>query len=195
MNQMQDGNSVGSLLEIQKSLIEGCLLGDGYMRCKSNAHLQITHSINQKKYVDWKYQLLKDYVLTPPKPYKGNGGRVGYRFFTRSLPQFTRFYNRYYKEGKKVIPRDLQLNPFSLAVWFMDDGSKSRNSCYLNTQQFSLSDQNYLKLVLQKQFGIKPNLDKDKIYLRLRFSVTDTKKLKKIIQQFVLPELQYKFPI
>jgi hypothetical protein len=195
MNQMQNGNSVGSLSEKQKSLIEGCLLGDGYMRCKSNAHLQITHSINQKKYVDFKYQLLKDYVLTPPKSYKGNGGRVGYRFFTRSLPQLTRFYRRYYKDKKKVIPRDLQLNSFSLAVWFMDDGSKSRNSCYLNTQQFSLSDQNYLKLVLQKQFGIKPNLDKDKIYLRLRFSVIDTKKLKKIIQPYVIPEMQYKFPI
>jgi hypothetical protein len=195
MNQMQNGNSVGSLLEIQKSLIEGCLLGDGYMRRKTNAHLQITHSLNQKKYVDWKYQLLKDYVLTPPKSYQGNGGRVGYRFFTRSLPQLTRFYKRYYKGRQKVIPRDLRLNPFSLAVWFMDDGSKSRNSCYLNTQQFSLSDQNYLKSMLHKQFRIKPNLDKDKQYFRLRFSVEDTKRLKKVIQQYVLPEMQYKFPI
>ena len=195
MNQMQNGNSVGSLLEIQKSLIEGCLLGDGYMRCKTHAHLQITHSINQKTYVDWKYQLLKDYVLTKPKAYKGNGKRVGYRFFTRSLPLMTEFYKRYYKDKIKVIPKDLQLNSFSLAVWFMDDGSKSRNSCYLNTQQFGLSDQNYLIKVLHKQFGIKPNLDKDKIYFRLRFSVEDTKRLKKLIQGFVLPEMQYKFPI
>ena len=195
MNQMQNGNSVGSLSEIQKSLIEGCLLGDGYMRRKTHAHLQITHSYKQKFYVDWKYQLLKDYVLTPPKSYKGNGGRVGYRFFTRSLPQLTRFYKRYYKDKIKVIPRDLRLNSFSLAVWFMDDGSKSRNSCYLNTQQFSLSSQNYLMLVLQKQFGLKPYLDKDKKYFRLRFSVEDTKRLKKIIQQFVLSEMQYKFPI
>ena len=192
---MQNGNSVGSLLETQKSLIEGCLLGDGYMRCKTHAHLQITHSINQKTYVDWKYQLLKDYVLTKPKPYKGNGNRVGYRFFTRSLPLMTEFYKRYYKDKIKVIPKDLQLNSFSLAVWFMDDGSKSRNSCYLNTQQFRLSDQNYLVKVLHKQFGIKPNLDKDKIYFRLRFSVEDTKRLKKLIQGFILPEMQYKFPI
>ncbi len=85
------GNTVGSFSEKQQSLVLGCLLGDGYMRCKSNAHLQVTHSIRQKLYVDWKYQLLEDFVLTPPKPYKGNGERIGYRFFTRSLPVFTEF--------------------------------------------------------------------------------------------------------
>ena len=132
---------MGSLLEVQKSLIVGSLLGDGYMRCKTNAHLQVTHSIRQKIYVDWKYQQLKDFVSTPPKEYQGNGNRVGYRFFTRSLPLFTPFYHRFYPHGKKIIPPDIQITPLTLAVWFMDDGSKSRNSCYLNTQQFHVDDQ------------------------------------------------------
>lgn len=61
---------MGSLSEEQKQVILGCLLGDGYMRKKTNAHLQITHSVKQSEYVDWKYKIFKDLVLTPPKQYK-----------------------------------------------------------------------------------------------------------------------------
>ena len=93
------------------------------------------------------------------------------------------------------MPRDLRLNPFTLAVWYMDDGSKSNNSCYLNTQKFSLSDQRYLIWVFKRRFGLKPHLDRDKQYRRLRFSVSDTKKFKQIVKRFVLPSLQYKFPV
>lgn len=84
-------NTVGSLSEEQKEVILGCLLGDGYMRKKTNAHLQITHSVKQSTYVDWKYQILENLVLTPPKTYKGDAGRIGYRFFTRVYRYLLRF--------------------------------------------------------------------------------------------------------
>lgn len=192
---LEKGNTVGSLSEKQQSIIEGCLLGDGYMRCKTNAHLQVTHSIDQKLYVDWKYFWLKEFILTPPKSYIGNGKRIGYRFFTRSLPEFTKFFNRFYKNGKKVIPYDVRLDPLTLAVWFMDDGSKSRRSCYLNTQQFNLNDQDYLVNRLHKKYGLLAKLDKDKKYLRIRFSVSDSCRFIKIIGPHTLPFMQYKFPI
>ena len=194
-NLMQNGNSVGSLSEEQQSLVLGCLLGDGYMRCKINAHLQVTHSIHQKSYVDWKYRYLLKYVLTLPKAYNGNGKRIGYRFFTRSLPVFTEFYRRFYIDRKKQVPRDLVMTPLALAVWYMDDGSKSRRSCYLNTQQFNLEDQEYLQFVLQRDCGLQSHLDRDKIYTRLRFPVEDSQHLKRLIQPFILPSLHYKLPV
>ena len=187
-------NTVGSLSERQTSLITGCLLGDGYMRCKTNAHLQVTHSIKQANYVWWKYQELKEFVLTPPKEYKGNGKRIGFRFFTRSIPLFTHFFYQFYREGKKVIPRDLKLNPLVLAVWYMDDGSKSRRSSYFNTQQFNQLDQENLIMCLQK-FDLHPHLDVDKEYKRLRFSVKETVKFVAIIKPYVIDSMQYKFPI
>jgi hypothetical protein len=187
-------NTVGSLSEKQQSLIIGCLLGDGYMRCKANAHLQITHSIKQQEYVWWKYNQLKEYVLTPPKRYKGNGNRIGFRFFTRSLPVFTPYYHQFYVEGKKTIPRALRLNPLILAVWFMDDGSKSRRSCYLNTQQFGFNDQNILLDALH-EIDLHPHRDVDKTYIRLRFSVRETEKLVAMIAPQVINFMQYKFPI
>ena len=52
------GNTVGSLSEEERAIIVGCLLGDGAMRCKTNALLEINHSFAQKDYVDWKYKIL-----------------------------------------------------------------------------------------------------------------------------------------
>ena len=65
---------MGSLTDMQRSVIVGSLLGDGTMRCKANALLEVNHL--------------------------------------------------------------LELTPLSMATWLMDDGSKSRNAVYLNTQQF-----------------------------------------------------------
>lgn len=124
----------------------------------------MNHTIKQKDYVDWKYEQLKEFVLTVPKARKGNGSRIAYRFTTQSLPQFTELYNQFYVNNRKIIQQDLQINPLALAVWFMDDGSKSRSSYYLNTQQFIMDDQIKLLAMLKNQFGLDANLNKDKIY-------------------------------
>ena len=54
------------LTSTQEQLIHGSLLGDGAMRCKQNALLEINHCFAQREYVDWKYEILSDLVLTPP---------------------------------------------------------------------------------------------------------------------------------
>jgi hypothetical protein len=83
------GNTVGSLSEVQREIIVGSLLGDGAMRCKTNALLEINHSFHQAGYVDWKFRHLADLVRTPPKVRRSNGKRLAYRFVTRSLPELT----------------------------------------------------------------------------------------------------------
>ena len=72
---------MGSLTERQRAIIIGCMLGDGAMRCKNNALLEINHSFKQKDYVDWKYQQFKNIVATPPKKRFGKDGRVAYRLW------------------------------------------------------------------------------------------------------------------
>src|SRR3990167_8277744 len=59
----------------------------------------------------------------------------------------------------KSVPRNLKLDRLSLAVWFMDDGSKSRSSVYFNTQQFNLNDQKTLMKLLN-EFGLETSLNK-----------------------------------
>jgi hypothetical protein len=131
------GNTVGSLSDEQRSIVVGTLLGDGTMRCKANALLEINHSVHQQTYVDWKFRHLEELVSTPPRQRTGNGGRIAYRFVTRSLPELTPFYRLFYGSGRKVAP-EVELTPLTMAVWFMDDGSRSRRALYLKTQQFDV---------------------------------------------------------
>jgi len=185
---------VGSLSDIQQQLVLGCVLGDGYLRKKTSTHLQITHSIKQKEYVDWKYQILKNLVNTPPTVYEGNAGRVGYRFFTRSLPELNPFYDRFYSNGKKKIDKTITLTPLTLAVWYMDDGSKSYKSCYFNSQSFDLTSQNYLIDALN-MLNIEARLNKDKIYSRIRVLTSSTPNLMNTIGPYVIKSMRYKIPV
>ena len=188
-------NTVGSLTQLQRSVIIGSLLGDGYLRIfpkRKNALLEINHSIHQKEYVDWKYEILKSVSASAPRARKSNGTRVAYRFYSRQIPELTQFYALFYREGKKRIPNDIALDPISLAVWFMDDGSKCRNyDVYLNTQQFSVKDQKKLLRALHA-LGFAATLNKDKHYYRIRFLKSSIEKFNRFIGRFIIPSMAYK---
>jgi hypothetical protein len=187
------GNTVGSLTEVQHDIVIGTLLGDGAMRCKTNALLEINHSSRQQFYVEWKFRHLAELVATPPKVRTGNGGRTACRFVTRSLPALTPYFRLFYSSGRKRVP-ELELSALSLAVWFMDDGCRSRNAVYLNTQQFDQQSQGVLLMVLRDQWGIEGALNKDKTYHRIRVTVPGTVRLAEVIEQYLLPEFRYKLP-
>ena len=188
-----EDNTVGSLSKEQRSLIVGSLLGDGAMRCKSNALIEFNHSADQRAYVDWKYSQLAELVGTPPKPRNGNGGRIAYRFTTRSLPELTPFYRAFYSGRRKIVP-EVELTPLTLAVWFMDDGCKSHRALYLNTQQFDLESQVRLLRQLRVQWSIRATLNRDKTYHRIRVAVESVERFEKIARPHVLPQMLYKFP-
>ncbi len=194
LNRSDEGNTVGSLTEIQRSIIVGSLLGDGAMRCKTNALLEVNHSYEQKFYVDWKYQVLNNLVLTPPKARKGNGNRIAYRFTTRSLPELTPYYRWFYSGERKEVPGNLIINPLILAVWFMDDGCRSHQALYLNTHHFSYLSQQRLVDLLNVQSGIKATLNRDKQYFRIRIAVESVPIFKELTAPHMLPKFLYKFP-
>jgi hypothetical protein len=187
------GNTVGSLSEVQRQIIVGCLLGDGTMRCKTNALLEINHSAHQRSYVDWKYGQPAELVRTPPRARPGNGRRIAYRFVTRSLPELTPYFTLFYGSGKKRVP-ELELAPLTMAVWLMDDGCRSRRAVYLNTQQYDETSQRRLLRLLREQWGIEGALSRDKCYYRIRISVESTKSLAALVEPYVLSELRYKLP-
>lgn len=189
------GNTVGSLTSKQHAVLVGSLLGDGTLRKQAgrlNALFEVNHSNEYCEYVDWKYSVLQSFVLTKPKARKSNGQRVAYRFTTRSLPVFTQYYEWFYRTGEKHIPSDLILDELMLAVWFMDDGSKSRNAIYLNTQQFELIEQEFLMRCLDKKFEIKCALHADKKYHRIYVKTSSVSKFIDIVSDYILPCFRYK---
>jgi len=184
---------VGSLTGEQKSIITGKLLGDGSLRRKLNTLLEINHSYKQKDYVFWQYSKLKNFVSTPPKIRKSGVNRFSYRFTTVSFSDLNPFYEGFYSKGSKSIPTTLNLNSLSLAVWFMDDGSKSRSTVYLNTQQFSYGDQNKLILALCN-LGLYSSLNRDKSYLRIRLLKKSVYRFKELVAPYMIESMLYKLP-
>lgn len=187
-------NTVGSLTQLQKSLIIGSILGDGYVRImpgRKDAFLEVNHSIKAKEYVDWKYSVLKNICKSGPRERDTNEGRVAYRFFTKQNPEITNLLNMFYIKGKKIVPQDLKLDSIILAIWFMDDGSKSGSNVYLNSQQFSLADQNRLLRKL-REIGLKARLNRDKKYYRIRILSESVPEFNRIINTHIIPSMRYK---
>jgi recombination protein RecA len=192
---MPPGNTVGSLSSTQHDILVGSLLGDGTLRkqgTRTNALLEVNHAMQFKEYVDWKWQQFRHYVRTPPKSRNGNGKRIAYRFTTQSLPVFTEYHQWFYRDRKKRVPKDIILTPLALAVWFMDDGTKSRSACYLNTQQFTIEEQQYLQHLLAQTFGIHSTLNRDKHYYRIRITSRATRTLHDVVRPHILPCFCYK---
>jgi LAGLIDADG DNA endonuclease family len=187
-------NTAGSLTQLQKAVVVGSMLGDGYvrkMKGRKNAFLEINHSFKQKEYVDWKYSVLENLTKSKPKMRLGKANRVAYRFYTKQLPELTEIMNKFYAGNKKIIPK-IRLDPITLAVWYMDDGSRCRQSdVYLNTQQFDVDDQNKL-LRLLKSVGLEATLNKDKEYYRIRFLKSSIPRLYKLIGEYIIPSMKYK---
>jgi len=62
-------------------------------------------------------------------------------FYTRALPCFTEFYNLFYIDGVKIIPKNLiyeLLSPVALANWIMGDGKAHPFGLTLCTHSFTV---------------------------------------------------------
>jgi len=191
-------NTVGSLTPLMKSVIIGSLLGDGHLRIvkgRKNAFLEVHHSWKQKKYIEWKFKILKNICKRGIKRSK-DGKR--YKFFTCQHKWLTVLYFKFYRKGKKQVNKEIllkNLDELGLAVWYMDDGSKCRDTdIYLNTQYFSLKDQLKLLEVLRKKFKIEARVNKDKHYFRIRILKRSVPVFFKLIRKWIIPSMRYKVP-
>lgn len=194
----------------QHHLIVGTILGDGFLRFPGRSHqanLTIDHGDKQREYVWWKYEQLKEWVLTPPKQlsrvYHKDRTRtlISWRFSTVSHTSFSTYYDFFYRDGSKIIPvniSDLVIHPLTLAVWLMDDGNKNQDVLFLSTQNFAVQEQERLRCCLQSNFGIESTLNfhgysKGERLYRIRLTREGSKKAWQLVRPYVIPSLKYKF--
>jgi len=101
-------------------------------------------------------------------------------------------YGQYRGKFNSISKLEININPVILSIWFMDDGSKCGNSnFYLNTQQFTKNDQEFLIKKLSI-LGLKARLNKDKIYYRIRFLSSSISRLKETLKENLIPSMKYK---
>ena len=154
---------------------------------------RVNHGVQQRDYVDWKFKMLAKLVRTPPRE-----SGTCYYFRTVTHPEFSHYREYFYSGSRKIIPMTLlneQFTEFSLAVWLMDDGAVDRKQVRLNTQSFSLPENEALLSFLRAKFGIEARLNRDKERCRLRVTDASMQRLLDLVGPHIIPSMLYKLPL
>lgn len=186
----------------QKEILVGKLLGDGCLEINGlYPRFKIDQTRSQKDYVFWlfeKYKKVSGRVPYQIKHFDKRTKKIYYhwRFSTNSLPLFTHWYNLFYKDKKKVIPKNINeyLSPLTLAVWYMDDGYRRRdcNGVYLCTSCYKSSEQIVLQNALMKKFHLKSSLHYAAGNVKIYIPACSSKLFCKMISKFIIPSFSYK---
>lgn len=153
------------LTDIQKDIIIGSLLGDGTVskiKLRANSRFTKSQMLTKKSYLDWHFQQLNPYsqrfydIISKEKLFTQKDGTIGRKtdkervigcgFDTCRHPNITELRKKWYPEGIKKVPIDLELNPQRIAIWFFDDGTnnvKQRHVC-LCTNAFTFEEVEFL---------------------------------------------------
>jgi hypothetical protein len=193
-----------TMTDRQKQILTGMLLGDAHLerqRGAVSARIKIEHSMAQSAYVDWKFNEWREWVRTPPKVRRKRNrlGTVSLNigFTTLSHLALEEFRTRFYVNRRKVVPPDLELTPMSMAVWFMDDGSRKSSQCrglYLNTQSFTASEVELLQTVIRRDVGVETSVRQQRDGLQIYVPSPSATKMGSFISKEILPSMRYKLP-
>lgn len=204
-NEIESYKKTLKLSEIQKQVLVGTLLGDGCLETQNKGRtyrLKIEHSFQQKDYVDWKYSMFRNWVLTKPVIRKYIAYRLerkNYRFSTVSNGSLRFYAQQFYKNGKKAIPKLIgkMLTPLALAIWFMDDGSIKSNqhkALVIHAQSFDKIDLEKIIKIIEDKFGIKSTLRKrnDGSGYAIYILSETVDKFIDLVKDYILPSMKYK---
>jgi hypothetical protein len=198
------GNTVGSrgvLTQRQREILVGTLLGDAHLEKNGRfTRLRVDHYEKHKEYIFWLAHEFAPFSLMPRQIVekdKRNGKTYKrWHFSTKSLPIFDEFRDLFYQDGKKIIPSILGklITTLSLAIWYMDDGFRRRDSkgFYLCTTSFTHEEQMCLQDVMLNMYHIQTSIhhqhEMERIFIPSRYA----DRFNNLIKPFILPVFHYK---
>lgn len=157
------------LNNIQNDLIIGSMLGDGHIdKRETQPMFIVSHAEDQKDYLFWKYDILKDLCNTPPveKPEairyfseKGYLCQKQYRFCTRIYDCLKSYRSMSYKDLLKLM------NKFSFCIWMLDDASRDRSNWILCIAEYTQEEISYAIKIFENRFDLNAWQQKDKRYV------------------------------
>lgn len=154
----------------ETQIIIGSLLGDGSLSRlkgpKGESHFYEGHGKAQLSYLQWKYDKLKRFIgcrIYPLTHSLSGKKHTTYNFLTRKSPLFTNLRKSFYvdahqQDSRKIVPYKIVekwMTPLTLAVWIMDDGTRtSSHIIQLMSQSFSKDENDFLVKVLYEKFAV-----------------------------------------
>ena len=152
-----------NLSDEAKQWIDGELMGDACLYSTSKYSAGFRYGSKYPEYIQYVSETLKSFGIERAgkinKCYIKKGNCYGYNYASLSYPELLLIRERWYPEGKKIIPRDLKLTPLVLRQGHIGDGCLHHNKnqkSYINlaTYGFSIEDVEWFKNELNK-FGFK----------------------------------------
>lgn len=186
-----------SLSFIQKQILIGLLVGDGYLG-ENKGCLFFSHKKDHEEYIDYLLDSLGEIAGNKQTEQVSGYGTKMCRARTIGHHSIREFFQEWEKEGKKYIPQNIQLSPISLAILYLDDGSLSHSENQIDRANISLNDFNLesvnnFKSALENQMGIKSTIQINKGYsLRLDHNSANT--FFSLICPYIPKCMQYKVP-
>ena len=183
-------------------MLVGTLLGDGNLS-KQGKHcrLFIKHAKNQKKLIEWKYDIFRNIVLMPLNYFtqEVNGKEYEFiQFASLTHESFDEYRKMFYRGSQKIVPVKIEkilYHPLSLAVLLMDDGANDTFGMTLQTHCFEKNEVMRLSRAIKKNFKIETSLRRNKAKWILYFPKSEIGRLRRTVKGYILPSFQYKFPV
>lgn len=157
-----------NLTENVVAYIDGLVLGDACIQ-KTTPRLTQTFA---KRYLEWAKIIKRDLsnfgISSNITLYDTFDKRTNKTYELAALQtlgyiQFKDFRKRWYPEGKKVVPKDLILFPYTIRNWHLGDGSYSGAQLKFATDGFDDVSILYLKKKLE-ELGFHPFISKRRIH-------------------------------
>lgn len=188
-----------TLSQLQRDVLIGTLLGDGGLRFRGNdCRLHIKHAIRQLSLVNYKRQIFTDITTMKVNVFSQAVGEKIYQFaefVTLTHSEFTRYYRLFYPSSRKIVPDiigHLFVNPVSLAIWFMDDGSADYAGAQLATHNFTEAEVERLMETIKINFGLETTEKLNKGKWVIYFPKASMPKLQQTVGDYLLEDFKYK---
>jgi len=146
------------------SVFDGMMLSDGFLeKAAKNARFKL--SCKHEEFAKVFQQRSGSFNWTEPTCRDIHDKRTekiykSWRLTSKVDERLTKEYQRWYPEGKKIVPKDITLDKSTLLWWYLGDGSLYRKKSRPNyrrivlcTQGFTFEDVNFLKAKLEELIG------------------------------------------
>ena len=171
-------------------MITACLLGDGILsKAGKNYRLMVEHTLKDEEYVHWKFQFLKRLSVSDVQYVPSHDS---YRFGTVGHPEITEMRQAWYRPTKQV-PSKLVLTPLMLAIWFMDDGTKHRDTVDISVHNFSKESLDILRNRVSL-FGIQTTVNSDSKGSRLYVLKKSYPRFESLAKPYMVQCMERKLP-
>jgi LAGLIDADG DNA endonuclease family len=167
----------------------GIILSDGNLSVNNNskykvgARFRFKQSIAKYEYIHEVFCLVSHYCPSYPRFVKSRINRkdfYGIEITTRSLPCFLELYKKFYKNGRKIIPKDL----FDILTY---------EGLYLQTQSFTVQECVFIMNVLYIKFRLNTTLHLQRNQPVIYFKVKSVQIMYPYIYPYLISSMYYKF--